>query len=306
MDQLQSMLQPSHFSEIDSALTLKVLRSGIEEQHQYIACPNSKCNNVGFLTHVCCKEQVECNDCGITWRLKSQPSSTPSFMNWISLEALYNSNTYSDLYKVMYSQMCPSCKVMIVRSEGCKFMECAKCKFQFCWLCLSDFYTEYHYYESLCPLRIVPIYASILLGFLFLLIRIYYICELVKGIVDFFFIAIISQLMSLGLLVLFIASFYKFKKAFEVYRLLRSTQAGRTSRSLQRQLTNELRTEFLVGGLLIFLLAASTLFLQLVVGRMCSAMPGFVVKSLPIQFCLVGALKGIQSLISRNTSSEVI
>jgi len=70
--------------------------------------------------------------------------------------------------------MCPSCKVMIVKSEGCKFMECAKCRFQFCWLCLSEFYTEYHYYQSMCPMRVVPIYATLAIGLLFISIKLCY------------------------------------------------------------------------------------------------------------------------------------
>jgi len=42
-------------------------------------------------------------------------------------------------------------------------MECGKCKFQFCWWCLSDFYTNYHFYESMCPLRIIPIYTMLVM-----------------------------------------------------------------------------------------------------------------------------------------------
>ena len=74
----------------------------------------------------------------------------------------------SDMYKIMFTQMCPSCKMMIERSEGCKFMECAKCKYQFCWLCLSEYYTEYHYYESLCPMRAILIFAVPVMAGIFL------------------------------------------------------------------------------------------------------------------------------------------
>lgn len=95
------------------------------------------------------------------------------------LNGIYNNNTYSDLYKVLYAQMCPSCMVMIERSEGCKFMECAKCKYQFCWLCLSEFYTEYHYYESMCPMRIVPIYGTVTLCCLLLFIKSAYSIEII-------------------------------------------------------------------------------------------------------------------------------
>mmetsp|Transcript_15178 Transcript_15178/g.19222 ORF Transcript_15178/g.19222 Transcript_15178/m.19222 type:complete len:100 (+) Transcript_15178:840-1139(+) len=32
-------------------------------------------------------------------------------------------------------------------------MECTKCKYQFCWHCLDEFYTTYHYEYSNCPFR---------------------------------------------------------------------------------------------------------------------------------------------------------
>ena len=52
---------------------------------------------------------------------------------------------YSNIYKIFFSETCPSCKVNIERTGGCKFMECSKCKYQFCWYCLDAFYTEYHF-----------------------------------------------------------------------------------------------------------------------------------------------------------------
>ena len=54
---------------------------------------------------------------------------------------------------MFFTESCPSCKVSIVRTGGCKFMECSKCKYQFCWYCLDAFYTEYHFNETNCPFR---------------------------------------------------------------------------------------------------------------------------------------------------------
>ena len=131
----------------------------------YVACVNQKCKSVYFSDNLEdikeCTDDLECIDCGAKWRMCGQRTKTNALTYFANLimEKIYNNNTYSDLYKVLFAQQCPSCKVMIVRSEGCKFMECGKCKFQFCWLCLSEFYTEYHYYYSSCPLRIIPIYG---------------------------------------------------------------------------------------------------------------------------------------------------
>lgn len=103
--------------------------------------------------------------------------------------------------------MCPSCKVMIIRSEGCKFMECGKCKFQFCWLCLSEFYTEYHYYYSMCPMRIVPIYATVALCSLFLFIRICYESPLLTYYIFLSLNIILTQIYASALTLLTLAGF---------------------------------------------------------------------------------------------------
>lgn len=95
--------------------------------------------------------------------------------------------------------MCPSCKVMIVRSEGCKFMECAKCQYQFCWLCLSEFYTEYHYYESLCPLRIIPIWGALVLTSLLISIKLYYYVDFFSYCIDWIFGLLMQELLTIAI-----------------------------------------------------------------------------------------------------------
>lgn len=163
------------FAEIDSAMTVKMVRAS----EDYACCPNSRCKSFGVVETRCCAKDFECTDCGTKWRMPGQDalmSTTNVLWRWVIslVEKLYNSNTYSDIYKVMFAQMCPSCKVMIVRSEGCKFMECGKCRFQFCWNCLEEFYTEQHMYYSTCPLRIVMIYAMLALPFIVFMIKFIY------------------------------------------------------------------------------------------------------------------------------------
>jgi hypothetical protein len=128
------------------------------------------------------------------------------------VEKLYNSNTYSDIYKVMFAQMCPSCKVMIVRSEGCKFMECGKCRFQFCWNCLEEFYTEQHMYYSTCPLRIVMIYAMIALACIAFTVKFMYTFTIVSQYLSGIFGTGLCQLMNFSLAILIVAAI---KKGFE-------------------------------------------------------------------------------------------
>jgi hypothetical protein len=81
---------------------------------------------------------------------------------------------FTNLYKSFCSEKCPNCDVMIVRTGGCKFMTCSKCKYQFCWYCLGEFYTEYHYYYTQdCPYRIIIFYAIQILMLVFLITKLY-------------------------------------------------------------------------------------------------------------------------------------
>lgn len=52
-------------------------------------------------------------------------------------------------------------------------MECAKCKFQFCWYCLDDFYTEYHYSPTNvnCPFRYCLLHSLEAAGLLLLFVK---------------------------------------------------------------------------------------------------------------------------------------
>jgi hypothetical protein len=53
-------------------------------------------------------------------------------------------------------------------------MECGKCRFQFCWNCLEEYYTEQHMYYSTCPLRIGLIYACVALSSILFFVKFCY------------------------------------------------------------------------------------------------------------------------------------
>jgi hypothetical protein len=62
-------------------------------------------------------------------------------------------HSFISCYKLLCGEPCPRCKVVIIRTGGCKYMKCEKCQYEFCWYCLDEFYTEYHYYYTNCPFR---------------------------------------------------------------------------------------------------------------------------------------------------------
>jgi hypothetical protein len=71
--------------------------------------------------------------------------------NW--LPDFYEMHCFISLYKLTCGEPCPQCQVIIVHTGGCKYMKCEKCKYEFCWWCLDEFYTEYHFHYTTCPFR---------------------------------------------------------------------------------------------------------------------------------------------------------
>jgi hypothetical protein len=112
MGDLQDLFnhEPRVFAMIDSALTLRVTRSSEE----YVACPNKECRGVSFYRPemLCCQDDFECSDCGFHWRMPGQEKSVGAAgALYVFLSShlgplfskVYNSNTYSDLYKVFFA-----------------------------------------------------------------------------------------------------------------------------------------------------------------------------------------------------------
>jgi len=61
---------------------------------------------------------------------------------------------FNDFQKVLKAQGCPSCGISIIKGPGCKHMTCQKCRHEFCWYCLGDYFNYSHSNTVLfCPFR---------------------------------------------------------------------------------------------------------------------------------------------------------
>ena len=83
--------------------------------------------------------------CRTRWNDPLQPKDcrmTISQLNEVVIERfqLFANN----LRKLLMAEPCPKCGVMINKTGGCVHIMCTKCKHEFCWLCLGDYYGYAH------------------------------------------------------------------------------------------------------------------------------------------------------------------
>ncbi|XP_023580423.1 ankyrin repeat and IBR domain-containing protein 1 [Trichechus manatus latirostris] len=78
-----------------------------------------------------------------------EPCDCPTWKNWLQKitemkpeELVGVSEAYEDaancLWLLTNSKPCANCKSPIQKNEGCNHMQCAKCKYDFCWICLEE------------------------------------------------------------------------------------------------------------------------------------------------------------------------
>ncbi|KAL4616916.1 ankyrin repeat and IBR domain-containing protein 1-like isoform X2 [Arapaima gigas] len=78
-----------------------------------------------------------------------EPCSCQTWKQWLQKVSEMNPEklagvnaAYEDAANLLWlrtnSKSCPICKSPIQKNEGCNHMQCAKCKYDFCWICLEE------------------------------------------------------------------------------------------------------------------------------------------------------------------------
>lgn len=109
-------------------------------------CPNSKCQNIGFLPPNKCDYNMKCELCQNEWEEYSNftysKKLTLFLNNEFGIKSSYNFSNY--LYKELFANYCPNCSVPISKNGGCPHMKCKRCDFEFCWMCKKKYNVEGH------------------------------------------------------------------------------------------------------------------------------------------------------------------
>lgn len=105
--------------------------------YYYFAAPENRVSAEGKLpqrTAVCQCGSLTCLGCE---RVGHDPLNCEMYDQWDKSTGAIQDKLNQDWIK-HNTKPCPGCKVGIQKNQGCMHMTCAKCKHEFCWLCLGD------------------------------------------------------------------------------------------------------------------------------------------------------------------------
>uniref|UniRef100_A0A3Q2GRB3 Ankyrin repeat and IBR domain-containing protein 1 n=1 Tax=Cyprinodon variegatus TaxID=28743 RepID=A0A3Q2GRB3_CYPVA len=101
-----------------------------------LRAPAVDCGKGHLFCWECRGEAHEPCDCD-TWKLWLQKVTEMKPEELAGVSEAYE-DAANCLWLLSNSKPCPTCKSPIQKNEGCNHMQCAKCKYDFCWICLEE------------------------------------------------------------------------------------------------------------------------------------------------------------------------
>lgn len=130
-------------------------------------CPNSKCQNFGFICGKICNKPIKCRDCNEEWKEYSLYSFFFRFYFIIKNAIFQRNEILSIFYKEFLTNKCANCIAIIEKNYGCNHMTCSLCEYQFCWVCMKKWKKHSEFFCTITTLGRVIIYLFILFLFLY-------------------------------------------------------------------------------------------------------------------------------------------
>ncbi|XP_049336170.1 ankyrin repeat and IBR domain-containing protein 1 [Astyanax mexicanus] len=101
-----------------------------------LQAPAVDCGKGHLFCWECQGEAHEPCDCQ-TWKMWLQKVSDMKPQELAGVSVAYE-DAANCLWLLTNSKPCANCKSPIQKNEGCNHMQCAKCKYDFCWICLEE------------------------------------------------------------------------------------------------------------------------------------------------------------------------
>jgi len=123
-----------HKEKLDQVL----LQGYLSRDQEIRKCPKSGCSYAGIINLKSkCKENLNCELCGTSWKDKSHFTFSQNLKNRITRIGSSTEETLTWFWKKIKTRDCPGCHVTIRREQGCSHLTCLKCGQEFCWDCGS-------------------------------------------------------------------------------------------------------------------------------------------------------------------------
>ncbi|XP_071081838.1 potential E3 ubiquitin-protein ligase ariadne-2-like [Haliotis cracherodii] len=121
----------------------------VKNHPQLRFCPGANCSVIVRAKESLAKK-VLCSQCNNSFCFRCgneyhAPTDCETIKRWLT-KCADDSETAN--YISAHTKDCPKCHVCIEKNGGCNHMQCSKCKYDFCWMCLGDWKAHgSEYYE---------------------------------------------------------------------------------------------------------------------------------------------------------------
>jgi len=120
------------------------------------SCPNPKCQNYGFVAEGSCNNSLMCPECNLDWEDLSLYSGFKKMAKITGRFLRQRHEILSLIHKEILTKKCPNCRTNIAKYYGCPHINCASCKFDFCWNCNQKWkFHDISLCENMILIRIV-------------------------------------------------------------------------------------------------------------------------------------------------------
>lgn len=113
--------------------------SCIVSHNQLRFCPGADCPAVIYAP-LSKARRVECNQCDKVFCFECGndyhcPTNCATIKRWLTK---CGDDSETAHYICANTKNCPQCHICIEKNGGCNHIQCSKCRFDFCWMCLAD------------------------------------------------------------------------------------------------------------------------------------------------------------------------
>ena len=120
------------------------LRSFVESNDLTRWCPGKGCDKVACALNGTAKEQegsrIVCDGCQMEFCLNcgEEPHLPCSCKNLQLWNEKCRNESETANWILANTKSCPKCNSRIEKNQGCNHMTCQRCRYEFCWICMSD------------------------------------------------------------------------------------------------------------------------------------------------------------------------